>query len=184
MIIYVTGGARSGKSRFAEEKVKEIGQSIGYIATAIAFDEGMKDRIRKHQEDRPREWPTFETYKGFDLLLDQPAFKSCDTFLFDCVTIMVTNLMMDSGLDFDTCTMDEVNTLEHEIKSHVINLLDLMEKENKDIVLVSNEVGMGLVPFYKFGNYFRDIAGRMNQLIAARADEVYFAVSGIPVKIK
>jgi adenosylcobinamide kinase/adenosylcobinamide-phosphate guanylyltransferase len=181
-LIFITGGARSGKSNYAEKLAKESEKRVTYLATAIAFDDGMKDRIKKHQQSRPQEWTTIERYSNFKEIADVPDFINSEIFLFDCLTVMITNLMMDSGIDFDTCDMDAVNRLEEEIKKEVEGLIDVFRE--KDLIMVSNEVGLGLVPFYKFGNYFRDISGRMNQLCAEKADEVYFCVSGIPTKIK
>ncbi|MEF9919014.1 MAG: bifunctional adenosylcobinamide kinase/adenosylcobinamide-phosphate guanylyltransferase [Eubacterium sp.] len=183
-LVFVTGGARSGKSSFAEKAVKEVGvgKKIVYIATAIAFDDGMKDRIRRHRQQRPSEWKTIERYKDYKMMKTDPDFQEADVILFDCLTVMITNNMLDVDIDYDHCTMDEVAKIEDAIKLEVETLLDVCAEKN--LCIVSNELGMGLVPAYKLGNYFRDIAGRMNQLVASRADEVYFTVSGIPMKIK
>lgn len=183
-IIFITGGARSGKSTFAEKKVQEFGSNIIYVATAIPFDEGMKDRIKKHRESRPSTWHTIEAYKAFNVHFANDIVKSSDAIIFDCITVMVTNLMMEPKVDFEMVDMDFVNTLENKIQEEVELLLKTVRDTGLNIVIVSNEVGLGLVPFYKMGNFFRDIAGRINQKIAAEADEVYFTVSGIPMKIK
>ncbi|HEY5557862.1 bifunctional adenosylcobinamide kinase/adenosylcobinamide-phosphate guanylyltransferase [Acetobacterium sp.] len=181
-LIFVTGGARSGKSTFAEKLAKEELTSVVYIATAIPFDDGMKDRIARHQEQRPALWETIEQYKNFETMKEDPAFKKAEIVLFDCLTVMATNNMLDFPIDYDTCSMDKVAEVEAAIKKEVETLLDVCK--DKMLILVSNEVGMGLVPAYKLGSYFRDIAGRMNQLVASRADEAYFTVSGIPMKLK
>ncbi|MTI46584.1 bifunctional adenosylcobinamide kinase/adenosylcobinamide-phosphate guanylyltransferase [Sporosalibacterium faouarense] len=182
--ILITGGARSGKSTLAENITDEIGDNIAYIATAIAFDDGMKDRIKKHRESRPREWTTIEKYKNFHKLKDDDNFASYDTVLLDCITLMVSNLLLEEEIDFDKASMEEINKIEGRISEEVEELLDTLYASNKNIVFVTNEVGMGLVPSYKLGNIFRDIAGRINQFLARKADEVYLTVSGIPVKIK
>lgn len=180
----ITGGARSGKSTFAENAVKEAGKDkkIVYIATAIAFDDGMKDRIRRHREQRPAEWDTIERYKNYEKMKKDPSFQAADVILFDCLTVMVTNNMLECDVDYDNCTMEQVAEVEGKIKSEVEALLDVCR--DKELYVVTNEVGMGLVPSYKLGSYFRDIAGRMNQMTAERADAVFLTVSGIPVKIK
>lgn len=183
-IIFVTGGSRSGKSRFAEEKVKTFGDKILYVATAIPFDDGMRDRIKKHQESRPSDWETLEAYKAFDHHFSQEATLGADGIIFDCVTVMITNLMMEPNVDFDTVDMVFVNELEASIQVEFDKLVKTVRDNNLNLVIVSNEVGLGLVPFYKMGNFFRDISGRINQRLAAEADEVYFTVSGIPMKIK
>ena len=182
MLRFITGGARSGKSSFAEKLVRESPGTTVYIATAVPFDDGMRDRIAKHRQSRPAEWKTVERWKDFEELDGDAAFNEADNVLFDCVTVMITNQMMDSGLDFDSCTMDEVNALEIRIREDTARLLDALDQKNA--VIVSNELGSGLVPAYRMGSLFRDIAGRINQEIAARADEVWLAVSGIPVRIK
>lgn len=181
-ITFITGGARSGKSRYAERLAKERGKQVSYIATSIPFDEGMKNRIKKHRQRRPKEWMTIERYQDFGEILGTKEYEKTDIFLVDCITVMINNLMFYSGLDFDHCRVEQVDELEKEIFQEVEKLLLLAEQ--KDMILVSNEVGMGLVPAYKMGNYYRDIVGRVNQWIASKADEVFFLVSGLPMKLK
>lgn len=183
-MIVVTGGARSGKSSFAENYVKEISKvdEVLYIATSIAFDEGMKSRIKKHRESRPSEWETLEQYKNFELLKDNKLFNEKKVILLDCMTLLVSNLLLEYEGDFDKITEDEINKLEEIIDNEVTHLLEVTKE--KEIIIVTNEVGMGLVPAYKMGSVFRDIAGRINQKIAREAKDVYFIVSGIPMKIK
>ncbi|QSX08378.1 bifunctional adenosylcobinamide kinase/adenosylcobinamide-phosphate guanylyltransferase [Alkalibacter rhizosphaerae] len=180
-IIMITGGARSGKSTYAE-KIARMRPDVAYVATSIAFDEGMTHRIKKHREQRPDSWGTIEQWKDFPLIKEAEAYKNSSLLLVDCLTVMITNLMFYSGLDFDECQPEDVDDLERQINDHVEDLLALGKE--KDLIIVTNELGMGLVPAYKMGNYFRDIAGRMNQRVAAAADEVYFVVSGIEMKIK
>lgn len=181
MIRLITGGARSGKSTLAEKMILASPGQSTYIATAVPFDEGMKDRIKKHQESRSKDWATIERYQDFDKLLEDPDFIHADNILFDCVTVMVTNLMVDSGIDFDTCPIDTVNHFEQGVIHQIETLIEVLKTKNT--VIVTNELGSGLVPPYKMGNYFRDIAGRANQRLAAAADAVYVAVCGIGVQI-
>ena len=181
-LILVTGGARSGKSEFAEQEVMKQNSKTVYIATAVAFDEGMKDRIRQHRERRPKEWATIECYKNFESMQQNPDFVNADVLLFDCLTVMITNNMMDFNLDYDTCSMEDIAKVEAAVGKEVETLLEVCK--DKTLYVVTNEIGLGLAPAYKLGGYFRDIAGRMNQMVASRADEVYFTVSGIPMKIK
>ena len=183
-IIMITGGARSGKSALAEKMCKEIGENVGYIATAVVTDEDMRDRIQRHRDARPKEWMTFEQYSGFADLAGDERFLSCGVFLLDCITTMITNHMMDSGLCFDTCGLDVVQTLEDRIRGEVEGLLSLMKTHDKQLVVVTNEVGQGLVPAYRMGSIFRDIAGRINMYIADRADEVYCMISGLCLRLK
>lgn len=179
----VTGGARSGKSSYGEQLAKERGRRIAYIATAVVTDKDMEERVRKHKESRPKEWVTIERYKGFDGV-DKDIVEDTDLFFLDCITTMVTNLMFDKDIDYDTCNNEDIQMVEDYVFSEVKKLLDFMSDNNKDIILITNEVGMGLVPAYRLGNIFRDIAGRVNQYLAKRANEVIFMVSSIPMKIK
>ncbi|MFA5523113.1 MAG: bifunctional adenosylcobinamide kinase/adenosylcobinamide-phosphate guanylyltransferase [Tissierellales bacterium] len=183
-IIVVTGGARSGKSSLAEEKAKELGNKVVYIATAIAFDDGMKDRISKHKASRPSTWATIERYKKFNELERSQDFNESDLILLDCMTLMVSNNLLESDVDLDTCSMKDIEHIEKNILNEVKELLEIVTRNEKKLIIVTNEVGMGLVPSYRLGNIFRDIAGRVNQYLANQAQEVYYTVSGIPLKIK
>ena len=182
----VTGGARSGKSVYAEKRIAEweaagVGP-VTYIATAIPFADGMKDRIAKHQARRPEHWMTIERYRDFKAMAEDPAFVQSRTVLLDCLTVLITNQMLAMETDWERVSMERVDAVEAAITADVNDALDLLAAKRS--VIVTNEVGMGLVPAYRMGNLFRDIAGRINQMAAARADEVIFCVSGIPMRIK
>ena len=183
-IVLITGGARSGKSTYAEKLATETKGRVLYIATSIPFDDEMKDRVKKHKERRPTTWNTFEGYKN----LKQVFYNSkmhFDTILLDCITIMVTNLMFDRARDnFDDLIDEEIDKMEKEILQEVADFIDEAEKSSKEIIIVTNELGSGIVPEYKMARIFRDIAGRVNQYIASRAHEVHMVVCGIPMKIK
>ena len=182
-MILVTGGARSGKSTFAEETVKKFGENVLYIATSISFDDEMKDRIKKHKEQRPHEWETLEAFKDFDIVLpDRIVGKSAA--LIDCITIMVTNIMLETDLNWTNINVDDISNIENEVKNEITKLIYTIKKSETPFVLVTNEVGMGIVPENKMARAFRDMAGRANQMLARASDEVYLCVSGIPVKIK
>jgi len=183
-VTLVVGGARSGKSTFAENKAKEYGGNITYLATSVITDESMADRVEKHRAQRPQEWKTIERYKNFSELQNDIDFVNSDTIMIDCITTLITNFMIDSGIDFDNCKVEEVNILESKIKEEVLNLISLCKNLNKKLIIVSNEVGLGVVPAYYMGNFFRDISGRINSSIAIEADNVYFTVSGLPMKLK
>lgn len=180
----ILGGARSGKSTYAEKMVKSLGGNVLYLATAVITDADMADRIDKHMKSRPATWKTIEKFKNFEDLISYDAFIEADVLLLDCLTVMMTNLMFDSRIDFDETTPSEIERLERFIKEEIDKLLDLAQKSGKHLVIVSNEVGLGLVPAYKLGNYFRDISGRMNQHVAQIADFVTFVAAGLPLKLK
>lgn len=184
-IIFFTGGSRSGKSSFAEEYIYENQyKNKIYFATAIAFDEEMKDRIKRHIERRGSTWRTIEGYKNLVSLI-QDDIDNVDIILFDCVTNFVSNYMiMNRDIDWDNVTLSFVQEIEDKIEEEIFNFLKFIKTKECDCVFVTNEVGSGLIPDYPLGRYFRDICGRINQLIAKNSDEAYLVVSGIKVKIK
>ena len=182
-IILVTGGARSGKSSFAESLCKDRNNSTAYIATSVAFDDEMKERVRKHQESRPQEWETYEIYKDIYKIIKEISEKH-DTAILDCITLLVNNLMFVDGIDIDTATEQEINELEDYIKDQVTKLIEEVKKTDLYFVMVTNEIGLGVVPGYKLGRVYCDFVGRVNQMLGKLSDEVYFTVCGIPTKIK
>lgn len=183
-VTFVIGGARSGKSTFAEEKAKEYGSKVLYVATATVTDEAMADRVKKHREQRPESWSTLEMHSEFRRLVDKKEFVECEVVLLDCISTLIGNLMFESGIDFDSCKSEVVNKLEKDITAEVLALIDVCNLNNKKLVIVSNETGMGVVPPYYMGSYFRDMSGRINREIGSKADFMYFIFSGIPIKLK
>ncbi|OPJ55790.1 bifunctional adenosylcobinamide kinase/adenosylcobinamide-phosphate guanylyltransferase [Alkalithermobacter paradoxus] len=182
-IIMITGGARSGKSSFAEKLCKEQNSKVAYIATSVPFDEGMKDRIEKHRKMRPNSWTTYEVYKDIYKYISDIS-TSHEVVLLDCITLLINNLMFDFDIDWDNCKADEVDSIEEYIQNQITLLIDEIRKTNLQFVFVSNEIGMGVVPANRLSRIYTDIAGRINQRISSLSDEVYFVVSGIPIKIK
>lgn len=179
-IILVTGGSRSGKSSFAEGLLK-VTDNVLYIATAIVTDEEMKHRIKKHIDSRNSRWTTYEGYLDLDKVIET---YDIDNILLDCVTIMTTNLMFKEEIDFDNISMEEVENLLNGIKIQFEKLILKVKAANKTLVMVTNEVGLGLVPESKLSRIFRDIAGLVNQYIASLSDEVYLISCGLPLKLK
>lgn len=182
-LILVTGGARSGKSSFAENIARELGEKILYIATSLPLDDEMKQRIQKHRERRPEYWETLEAYSEFDELPDG-VLKDRTGVILDCITIMVTNIMAEVIEDWDSIDHVKAEETEKAVEREISGLLDTIKASSMPFILVTNEVGMGIVPEYPSARVFRDIAGRVNQRLASEADEVYLCVSGIPVRIK
>lgn len=183
-IILVTGGARSGKSSFAENMVSGFGGNILYIATSIPFDEEMKERVKKHKESRPKEW---DTYEGFEKLNEviKARGNSYNGVLIDCITILISNLMFYSiGDNEENLNSKNINDLEEKIRNEINDILDEISRVNGKFVIVTNEVGYGIVPENKLARIYRDIVGRINQNIASKADEVYLVTCGLPMKIK
>lgn len=182
-IILISGGARSGKSTYAEKLAREYGNEVMYIATAIPFDDEMKLRVKQHRESRPASWHTYEAYSCLEKVYSDP--KNFEAILLDCVTVMISNLLFDSiGIDFEALSNENFLEMEKNIMKEFVSLLDAAALNTQTLIIVTNELGSGIVPEYKSGRIFRDIAGRVNQYIAMRANEVYLTVCGIPVKIK
>ncbi len=181
-MILITGGARSGKSGYAEDLLKEQ-SNVLYIATGIPFDDEMKDRISRHRERRNKSWKTAEAYKGLDKIINE--INDTEYILLDCITIMINNIMLlDNKFDWDNIRPEEIQKVENSVQKEINALIDGANNFNGQTVIVTNELGMGLVPPDPLSRHYRDIAGRANQMLAEAADEVYLCVSGIPVKIK
>ena len=194
-LIFVTGGAKSGKSKFAEELILKLNngkQENIYLATSLVFDEEMKEKVRLHKERRKNDWGTVETYKNFENSLNKyfPKTKNevKNNILVDCLTNLITNIIFEKECidwkNFDKKSYIQDLAKLDKIVENTVNELINVSKNFENAVIVSNELGMGLVPSYPLGRYFREIAGKMNQVVAEKADEVYFVVSGIPMKIK
>lgn len=182
MITLIIGGTRSGKSSFAERYCLKRSKNPAYIATAEIYDSEMKNRVEKHQERRNKDWVNFEEPYNVAKLLEE-IIPLHEVILLDCLTIYITNLMLK---DFDFEGKDQEDFMEKrekEIEKEILDILNLIP-ENKELVIVSNEVGMGIVPENFISRVFRDISGRMNQLIGSECDQLIISIAGIPIKIK
>jgi adenosylcobinamide kinase/adenosylcobinamide-phosphate guanylyltransferase len=182
-LILVTGGARSGKSTFAEETIGDIGENILYIATATPCDEEMELRIQRHRQHRPQKWETVEAYRDMDVHL-KGRLPGKDAVLLDCITVMVSNLMLERDMDWEGISADEIDKVEEMVREEIEKLIEVVKSTDVPFVVVTNELGMGVVPPTELGRAIRDIGGRVNQMLAGVADKVYLCVSGIPVQIK
>lgn len=181
MMILVTGGARSGKSRHAETLIGDAPQVL-YIATSHILDDEMAARIQHHKDDRPAHWRTAECWRHLDTLITADLAPD-DAILLECITTMVTNLLFALGGENDPEQWDYA-AMVRAIDDEIQILIAACQRCPAKVVLVTNEVGMGIVPENRLARHFRDIAGRVNQRLAAAADEVWLVVSGIGVKIK
>lgn len=175
-LILVTGGARSGKSSFAEKLAKETNKDVTYVATSQALDEEMTLRIEEHKKRRPKNWKTIEEPLNASSVIEKEG-KSDRVILLDCLALLVANLIFSKG--------DSTSEL---IDQAVLNEIKTLAKVSKDVpasvIIVTNEVGMGIVPEYPLGRAYRDTLGKANQILASEADEVYLLVCGIPVNVK
>ncbi|SDP38319.1 bifunctional adenosylcobinamide kinase/adenosylcobinamide-phosphate guanylyltransferase [Selenomonas ruminantium] len=180
-IVLVTGGARSGKSAFAERLAAKAGESVGYIATAQIYDEEMRYRVKLHQERRPDNWQTYEAPFGAEKALAEAA-ASHTVILFDCITLYLSNLL---------CAIPEADLTEERAYADMTVQIDRLlqaaqtaAEQGVTVIFVSNEVGAGIVPENRLARFYRDLSGLANQRIAAAAEDVYAVLAGIPVNIK
>ena len=186
-MVLVLGGARSGKSEFAETLMDRTRRARkGYIATSQILDEEMRYRVILHQKRRPASWRTFEVLHEAGSMMET-ILAASDAVLFDCITMYVNNLLMDH-IDHRRVETLGVTDLEH-LQRVLLSDLDAMFSaislhEGKDIIFVSDELGMGIVPGNAMSRVYRDLVGLANQYIAARAEAVYLSVAGITIDLK
>jgi adenosylcobinamide kinase/adenosylcobinamide-phosphate guanylyltransferase len=177
-LVFITGGARSGKSSFALKEASKARGQKAYIATAEALDGEMKDRIEKHKLERGDEWSTYEEQiRVTDVLVDLKG--QYGAVLLDCLTLWLSNVLLRAEMGGQ-----EHQTPEENIDEFIACLNGLAGAGGYDLYMVSNEVGMGIVPENKLARKFRDLAGTLNRKVAQIADEVYLVTAGIPLKIK
>ena len=185
----ILGGARSGKSTFAEKRAKELGgDSVLYVATSETKDDEMVERVIKHRSERPRAWETVEAPRNVAqaIRLERSAAK---VILLDCITFLVANYLMDAAAPednpFDDPSADPFDVqIEADVVTDIDALVAYVKETDVEMLVVSNEVGLGVVPPYEMGRAYRDILGRANQILARHADEVLLFIAGIPMKVK
>lgn len=196
-IIFITGGAKSGKSSTAEAQIiNSRFQPVAYIATqgSDSKDDETKRSIDKHRSSRPSTWHTFEQYSKLDQLIHEET-DTYQAYLIDCLTLWLTNYLFAfwSEDDHDETQFDlkiqslsatEIDQLEKHVRLELDRLIKSMRQSNACFWVVSNEVGFGIVPVSPLARLFRNLQGMLNQQIAQAADKLYWVVSGIPVCIK
>ncbi|XSG76215.1 bifunctional adenosylcobinamide kinase/adenosylcobinamide-phosphate guanylyltransferase [Herpetosiphon llansteffanensis] len=170
-LVLFTGGARSGKSWRAEQYASQQAEQVYYIATAQAGDAEMQQRIGLHQAQRPRHWQTIEAPLAASQGLCQLPTGS--VVLLDCLTLLVSNLLLANEAQPEPV-----------IQTEIAAMLAAQQARDLHLIIVTNEVGMGIVPAYALGRIYRDLIGRANQQIAAAANEVYLVVAGMPIEIR
>ena len=169
-ITLILGGARSGKSQCAVKLAKGYAKSVLFVATASAKDSEMRQRIKLHKKNRPAHWKTQEEPKKIVSLIKKLPDKF-DLVIIDCLTLFISNLLLEKKSDAY-------------IEKEVILILKGLKNSKFESILVSNEVGLGIVPDNPLARRFRDLAGRINQRLTRWSDKVYFIISGLPIKIK
>ena len=173
----IIGGARSGKSSYAQALALKEGGAVLFVATAEAGDEEMKQRIEEHRKARPAKWKTIEatSHVGRRIAVN---ISRVQTVIIDCITLLISNIFQQH----DEAT--ESALIEEEVMAEINELVYCMEQSDARFIIVSNEVGLGLVPADKASRLYRDLLGKANQMLAKHASEVYLMVAGIAVKIK
>ena len=169
-LIFILGGAKSGKSSYAVELAKKLKKKVVFIATASSSDKEMKKKIELHKISRPQQWKLIEEGKDIGPILSTLKDKY-EVVLIDCLGLLVSNLLAD-------------NLKDEEIERKIKKLVNTILKINLTTIIVSNEVGSGIVPMNPLARRFRDLLGLSNQMIAKKADKVIFMQAGIPVIIK
>lgn len=176
-LIFLLGGARSGKSRYAETWGREHGQRVLFVATAEALDDEMQAKIAHHRAQRPALWQTLEAPLQVGGAIRQ-ALGDHDTVILDCITFLAANVLMSLP---DDCSQEEANAC---VLAEIEGLLNVYADSQATWLIVSNEVGMGVVPPTRLGRLFRDALGSANQRIVQAADEVLLLVAGLPWRLK
>jgi len=203
--ILILGGARSGKSKFAQSMAEELGGKVLFVATGEPLDEEMTSRIEEHKRIRPKSWRTLEISIRVGQSLKE-QLGDAEVVLLDCLTLLVSNILTNQGgkssrhsepfaspviasaakqsHNAEDRLSEAISKEEEEIMAEIEDLVECISAYEGNFIVVSNEVGLGLVPETKLGRVYRDLLGKANQILARHADEVCFMASGIPVKIK
>jgi adenosylcobinamide kinase/adenosylcobinamide-phosphate guanylyltransferase len=173
----LTGGARSGKSRMAQELAAKAGGQVLFVATAEAGDDEMEKRISEHRKSRPKDWATLEvtTHVGSQITKNSGGAK---TVIIDCVTLLINNVFQQ----FDEKTGAAV--VEKAVTAEINELIECMKNSRADFIIVTNEVGLGIIPGDRVSRLYCDLLGKVNRMLAEYASEVYLMVTGIPVTVK
>jgi adenosylcobinamide kinase/adenosylcobinamide-phosphate guanylyltransferase len=185
-LVLVIGGARSGKSRYAEDLASQFGEQVLYVATARAGDPEMEARIAAHRESRPSSWHTLEATSQVGQAIRKALLAtSADVVVLDCLTLLVSNVLLgDAWLSEGDYEEMDGNAAAKRVDRELDSLVATFQDGSVPWIVVSNEVGWGLVPPYPAGRVYRDLLGWANQRLAATADRVYLLVAGIPVDVK
>ncbi len=182
-LVLISGASRSGKSTYAEKLAAKKGTKIAYLATAQALDEEMKVRIEQHKQIRPKNWQTFEEPLNIFEVIEKNQ-RIYDTWLFECITLYISNLMFSQAHTADVGD----NFISAELQNYVLHKIDTLIQTVKTspitMIAVTNEVGWGIVPADALSRAYSDIVGKANQKLASAAEEVYLVALGIPVRLK
>ncbi len=173
-ITLILGGARSGKSHHAQQLAKKLSGKVLFVATGEPLDKEMQARIAEHKRARPKNWRTLEIPTGIGKKIAR-QLGDAEVVIIDCLTLLVSNLLRDEP---------DYPEAEKIVTSEINELIAGMDKLDASFIIVSNEVGMGLVPETRLGRIYRDLLGKANRLIAQHTNEIYFMVAGMPIEVK
>ena len=179
-LILILGGARSGKSHFAKELALRLDGKVLFVATAEALDDEMRQKIEKHKRERPSSWRTVEVSTGVGIKIRE-EIQDARVVIVDCLTLLVANVI---GRCCDDLEQVSTELVEERFATEINELIGCIDDSRATFILVSNEVGMGLVSESRSGRLYRDLLGRGNQILAEHADHVYFMLSGLPLNLK
>ncbi|MFC1913671.1 bifunctional adenosylcobinamide kinase/adenosylcobinamide-phosphate guanylyltransferase [Chloroflexota bacterium] len=180
-IILITGGARSGKSSFAQELALKSGQPVLFVATAEAGDDEMRRRIEAHKRARPKSWKTLEVRTRIGSQIAQGVGEA-KTVVIDCITLLVNNVFSEHGGHGDREV--DADVVEKGVMTEISELVHCMKQVQTGFIIVTNEVGLGIVPADRTSRLYRDLLGKANQILTRHVDEVYLMVSGLPLRLK
>lgn len=184
-LIFISGGANSGKSKYAENLCRQIGGRTCYIATSKTLDFEMQIKKEKHiQRRKDFGWETVEEYKNLYKIIDRTVISGTKTYLLDCLTMMISNFMFDKDINFQAEDEELCEKIEKLLDIEIDNLIEAIEKNDINFIVVTNEIGMGIVAQSKLNRYYASLVGKFNQKMALKAQDAYLVVSGIGVKIK
>lgn len=183
-IITITGGARSGKSRFATEKAAETGAPVVYLATASGSDPEMQERIEMHRAERPSDWSTIEEPTDLTTALRGADLQKNCVVLVDCLTVWLGGFVCPLYDSAESDALAALPAIEAAALDEVENLSQFARAQDLRLIVVTNEVGDGIVPADPLTRFYRDMLGRVNQNLASASDEVYLLVAGLPLRLK
>ena len=179
--ILILGGARSGKSNFAQELAPKLGKPVLFVATAVAGDEEMQCRIEEHKKARSADWNTLEVTSDIGSQILQKVGKA-QVIVVDCITLLVSNIF--GQYHHQTGKRINASLIESQVLGEINELVDCINRVDASFIIVTNEVGLGLVPANRMGRVYRDLLGKANQILARYADEIYLMVAGLSVPVK
>jgi len=182
-VVLITGGARSGKSVYAERMAAEKGDVL-YIATATACDEEMEERIAFHRSHRPENWVTWERYYGLADVENEFDPNTYSTIILDCVGNLLMAILYEEVPDEDKFVTEDFEHVVQVVMTEINAICEYAMKNDKTMIFVTNEIGLGVVPSTRYARYYRDALGHINKHVARLSDKVVFMVSGMPMTLK